>query len=120
MKMKKVETRSELEQALAGRERALVLFYSDYCPFCVSFEPAFDAAGDAFQGSFLKACVDGPGALDELFSVDVVPTVLFFSDGRLAKRLDGRLGRGLTAGQLYAFAADCGLGPAGKPGQAGK
>lgn len=120
MKIKKIKTRSELEQTLTGQECALVLFYSDYCPFCVSFAPAFEKAAAGAGGSFIKACVDGDGALDELFSVDVVPTVLFFSGGRLARRLDGQLGRGLSAEKLEAFASDCGLRPGGKPGQAAK
>lgn len=105
MKIKKIENRAELEKALCGRETRLVLFYSAWCPFCSSFLPSFEKAAERAPERFLKACVDGPDALDDLFAVEVVPTVLCFDGEKLAGRLDGKLGRGLTAADLETFAA---------------
>lgn len=111
MKMLTVDSRKTLEQALRGGGTKLVLFYSSYCPFCISFLPAFEAQAAAAPGRYLKACTDGGEELEDLFSIDVVPTVLCFEDGKLTRRLDGRLGRGLSAEELSSFAA-CGPGQA--------
>lgn len=110
MKTLKVENRSELEKALRGEGARLVLFYSAWCPFCTAFMPAFEAQAAAAPGRFLKACTDGSEELEDLFSIEVVPTVLCFEGGKLSRRLDGRLGRGLSAEALAAFAGECGAG----------
>lgn len=114
MKARKIENRGELEKALCGSGTLLVLFYSAYCPFCTSFLPSFEKTAERAPGRFLKACVDGPDALDDLFAVEVVPSVLCFAGGKLARRLDGRLGRGLSPADLETFAADCLAGGEGK------
>lgn len=107
MKLLTVDNRGQLEQALSGGENRLVLFYSAYCPFCLSFLPAFEAGAAAAPENFIKACTDGSEELEDLFAVEVVPTVLFFEGGKLSKRLDGKLGRGLSAENLAAFTAAC-------------
>ncbi len=107
MKLLTVENRGQLEQALGGGGNRLVLFYSAYCPFCLSFLPAFEAQAAAAPERFVKACTDGSEELEDLFSIDVVPTVLCFENGKLARRLDGKLGRGLSAESLAAFTAAC-------------
>lgn len=114
MKTRKIDGRGELEKAIGGKEPRLVLFYSDYCPFCTSLLPSFEKTAERAPERFLRTCVDGPDALDDLFAVEVVPSVLCFSDGKLARRLDGRLGRGLSPDALETFAADCLAGGAGK------
>ena len=45
--------------------------------------------------------------LCEKFSVEVFPTVLFFEEGKVSKRLDGLAGAGLNRQQLEAFAKQC-------------
>lgn len=114
MDIRKIADRVGLEKALHGRESRLVLFYSEYCPFCTSFMPHFEKAAQRAPELFLKACVDGSDSLDDLFSVEVVPTVLCFTGDKLSKRLDGRLGRGLTQADLEAFTAACLAGGEGK------
>jgi thioredoxin-like negative regulator of GroEL len=54
--------------------------------------------------------VDDWGPLVEEYAIRVVPTVLFFRDGRLLSRLDGELGRGLDAQRLRGFLDRCALG----------
>jgi thioredoxin-like negative regulator of GroEL len=107
MKIKAVKSRAELESALKGAGTRLVLFYSGYCPFCISFLPAFKKAAEASPDAFVLACVDGSDGLDDQFAVEVVPTVLCFSGGKLLRRLDGKLGLGLNSGDLRAFVETC-------------
>lgn len=106
MKVRQLRSREEFDSATSG-DIAMVLVYSDWCPFCRSFLPAFEAA--AGENAFLKASTDDLPELEKMFAVDVVPTILCFGAGRLKSRLDGQLGRGITAAALKDFAASCGL-----------
>jgi thioredoxin-like negative regulator of GroEL len=108
--VKTVKTKKEFEAELAAPGGRLALFYSAWCPFCTAFLPAFEKLAHGAPEASFKVCVDDLAELEDLFSVEVVPTVLYFEDGKLAKRLDGRLGRGLNAEGLSAFCAACGRG----------
>lgn len=105
--MKTIKTKKELEAELAAPGGRLALFYSSWCPFCTAFLPAFEKLANGAPEASFKVCVDDLAELEDLFSVDVVPTVLYFENGKLSKRLDGRLGRGLSAEALSAFCAGC-------------
>lgn len=108
MKLLTVSSNAELQKALgAGGKKRLVLFYSAWCPFCTAFMPAFEKEAAADPSRFVAACTDDAGDLEDLFSIDVVPTVLCFDGAKPSARLDGRLGRGLSAAELSAFAAAC-------------
>jgi thioredoxin-like negative regulator of GroEL len=50
---------------------------------------------------------DDNATLREEYSIDVVPTVIFFKNGAVAKRLDGLQGVGLDEKQLIDFAGKC-------------
>jgi thioredoxin 1 len=103
--MKEIKTREDFDKELQAGEKFL-LFYSPWCPFCSSFSPAFEKAAGK-DAAFGKVSTDDLPELEDAFSVDVVPTVLFFRGGKLSKRLDGALGRGLSAGDLEAFITLC-------------
>lgn len=108
--MKPIKSRQEFEAELAAGGRRLALFYSAWCPFCTSFKPAAEKRAKAAPGLFISVCTDDLGELEDMFSVDVVPTVLFFENGKLAGRLDGLLGRGLSEDGLREFVENCGCG----------
>ncbi|MCM2267615.1 MAG: thioredoxin family protein [Elusimicrobiales bacterium] len=107
--MKNIDSKTSFEAELAGGDR-LALFHSGYCPFCLAFLPAFDKLAKAAPMPALKVSTDTLPELEDLFSVEVVPTVLFFRKGALAARLDGELGRGLSAEQLESFIKACAEG----------
>lgn len=80
----------------------MVLFHATWCPYCRAFNPTFDRLAE--QSAYLAA---GEYLLDDYddpfwarFRIDVVPSVLFFSQGKLVRRLDGRAGEGLTEADL--------------------
>ncbi len=100
--MKRPRDRAAFDLELGSGDR-FALFYSAYCPFCSAFLPAYEKQAGA-DGRYLEVCTDDLPELEDLFSVEVVPTVLFFSGGKLAARLDGQLGRGLSAEGLADFA----------------
>lgn len=110
MASKTVKTREAFEAEIKSAEGRFVLFYSAWCPFCTSFMPSFEKLAKAEPGRCVRVCTDDLGELEDMFSVEVVPTVLFFEEGRLAARLDGLLGRGLSEENLCSFAATCRAG----------
>ena len=103
MSPRQIKTRKAFDEELAEGPR-LVLFFSDWCPFCSSFLPDFDSLAGFPDGALIKISTDDLPELEDLFAIEVVPTVLYFSNGKPAARLDGELGRGLTRAQLSAFA----------------
>ncbi|MHB9096578.1 MAG: thioredoxin family protein [Syntrophales bacterium] len=100
------------EQGLSGmlktRERVIALFYASWCPFCASFLPVFErhAAG---EGLTFLAVKDDQESMGDSYSVEIVPTALFFEKGKVSRRLDGVPGAGLNEKQLIDFIQACAL-----------
>jgi len=107
MSAKTIKSRQEFDGEIGSGAKRLALFYSAWCPFCLAFMPDFEKQAAAEPGTFLKICTDELEELEDVFSIDVVPTVLCFEGGKLSRRLDGKLGRGLSAADLASFAACC-------------
>jgi thioredoxin-like negative regulator of GroEL len=103
MDPKIIKSRQDFDAELKGPGRSLALFYSRWCPFCTAFLPDFQAQALGHGDAFLLVSTDDLPELEDAFSVEVVPTVLRFENGRLAARLDGVLGRGLNSANLKAF-----------------
>jgi len=98
--MKRVEKSKELAAAV-GKSKAVVLFHATWCPFCRSYRPIFEEGTKGSKLAVLEAVIDdeeNPLWVEQ--SIDLVPTVLFFEDGKVVKRLDGRPGVGLTREEL--------------------
>lgn len=117
MGSRKIATKKDFNAEIGGDSGRIALFYSSWCPFCLSFLPAFEALAGKSVG-FIKVCTDDLPDLEDAFGVEVVPTVLCFRKGKVAARLDGELGRGLSARALSVFAASCAAG--GKTGTGGR
>ncbi len=100
---------NDLNLRLAAGKPLFVLFYSQWCPYCVSFLPVFEDSAKTAPGSFLRACIDNMPDAENRYMIDVVPTVLYFRGGEVAARLDGTPAIGLTGARLNAFIASRGL-----------
>jgi thioredoxin 1 len=98
-------------EAFRGEEftrpgRWAVAFLADWCPFCRAFAPRFESLAPPGPAKLAVADLTSEESpLWETFSIDVVPTVVVFQDGKTLFRRDGRLGRGLGASDLKAIAA---------------
>ncbi|OIO05236.1 MAG: hypothetical protein AUJ51_00095 [Elusimicrobia bacterium CG1_02_56_21] len=107
--MKEIKTKADFEAEIKTGPARLILFYSGWCHFCSDFMPAFEKISAATPAAFIKICVDDLPEIESAFAVEVVPTVLFFKDGKLSNRLDGVLGRGISEEKMLAFSAACGV-----------
>lgn len=113
-----IETESDLDVVLKC-PRVVVLFYASWCPHSRRFLPIFENYALGNDQQFCRVMTDQVSKCEDTYDIEVVPTVIFFENGRAVKRLDGVLGRGLTEGQLDSFIHSCNLssGDAGKPGK---
>jgi len=88
----------ELEEKIKQSQRALVLFCASWCPFCQNFFSTFDRlpSKHGFDNTLRVYIDDYDNPLWEDYSIEAVPTVVLFYKGRVTRRLDARLGSGLT------------------------
>ncbi len=78
---------------LAAVEPALVFFYSPTCPYCRMLSPVIDQMAVKFEGAALVARINvttNP-AMSAQYSIQGVPTLLLFREGKLLKRMVGVL-----------------------------
>lgn len=59
--------------------------------------------------NFCRVEVDNMDTCEEKYSIDIVPTVLYFENGKVSKRLDGAPGMGLSETQLKQLISTCKL-----------
>lgn len=106
--MKEVNNEKDLTNFLKSCKRAVVLFYSTWCPFCKRFLPIFGKYAKIEekrrQDRFLRVKIEGDtNPLWEKYDVKVVPTVILFEGEKVLKRLDGAIGSGRNEKQLKGF-----------------
>ncbi|MBI5481836.1 MAG: thioredoxin family protein [Deltaproteobacteria bacterium] len=94
-------TGTDLDAALAGR-KVVALFHATWCPFCRAFAPVFRRLAPSAVGYQPLEVVldDDEDPLWTRFDVGLVPTVVFFDDGTITARLDGRPGVGIDEPML--------------------
>lgn len=101
--MRELVNPASLKQHLSTGKKTAVLFILSACPYCRAFRPLFEHWGDARADKVDPLTVvldDFENPLWEDYRINVVPTVLLFDGERIATRLDGRPGEGLTAADL--------------------
>jgi len=97
-----VNNELDLKEILKAIDKVFVLFYASWCPFCISFLPIFQKHAEGKSRHFVIVQDDQEIIADQ-YLVKVYPTVLFFENGIVSKRLDGVLGVGLDQSQLVEF-----------------
>lgn len=96
--MNKVYTKKDLDAELKKSKKVLALFYATWCPYCMGFVPTFNKKVSTmrFENVVHVLLDDYDNPLWDEYDVPAVPTVIFFEDGKVSKRLDGKLGMGLS------------------------
>jgi thioredoxin-like negative regulator of GroEL len=100
--MIEVNNKCDLDSQLKKSKRVLALFYASWCPYCKSFLAIFDKTimKRNFECALRVNVDDYDNPLWEDYSVEAVPTVILFDEGRICRGLDGRFGEGLSEKQL--------------------
>jgi len=102
-----IESESQLDEVLEKHSRIFIIFYASWCTFCQRFLPIFEKYSRNKDDKFYRIMTDLVPACEDEYSIEVVPTVIYFEDGRTAKRLDGIHGVGLTENRLSAMISSC-------------
>ena len=100
--MIEVNDEQDLGRELKSHRKVLALFYASWCPYCMNFLQAFDKniANYQFDSIIGVNLDDYDNPLWDTYSVEAVPTVIFFEETKIRSRLDGRFGEGLNEKQL--------------------
>lgn len=98
---------AELDEAIASRDKLMVLFYASWCPFSQAFLSVYRKHAAAGDPCYARMVVDDDHPLTDKYAIQVFPTVLFFEKGALVRRLDGVYHRGISRDQLEDFARRC-------------
>lgn len=103
--MKKILSKEKLDNELKTNKTVLALFYSTWCPYCMRFFPAFknQAEGLDFESVVHVILDTDDDPLWDEYSIKAVPTVIYFEDGKVTKRLDAKLGLGLSEPALQEW-----------------
>ena len=104
-----IRSNKELSALTRSEQGILVLFYAAWCPFCRRFLPVYENLSLPKDQSCFRVEVDDIDGCEDKFDIDVVPTVIYFKNGKITKRLDGKPGRGLDERQLLTLVDSCGL-----------
>jgi len=104
-----VPTNEALEDAIKTNANLFVLFYASWCPFSREFLPVFQDNAERSGGGpcYMRILVDDKDDVVRKYSIEVYPTVLYFENGRVAKRLDGTFHVGLDESRLEDFVWRC-------------
>ncbi len=103
--MIEVFNKKDLDTELSKSNRVLALFYSSGCPFCKRFVMFFDyEATEADIAEVIHVRLDDySNRLWDDYAVPAVPSVIYFEDGKVSKRLNARLGRGLSEAEFSGW-----------------
>jgi thioredoxin 1 len=100
--MIEVDTKQNLDAQLKNNKTVMALFYATWCPYCMRFVPVFDGRMEELGVKEVVHVIldDDDNPLWVEYDVPAVPTVIYFENGKVSKRLNGRLGSGLKEAQF--------------------
>ena len=103
--MIKIYSQKDLDAELKKNKEVLALFYSSWCPYCIRFVPTFDkdAAKLGFKNVIYVLLEDYDNSMWDDYDIPAVPTIILFEDGKVCKRLDAKLGKGLSEERFMAW-----------------
>ena len=105
---RQIKSDSEFQGLIKENSGVFVMVYASWCHFSQHFLPTFEHFAADKTKNCARVVVDDLPGVDDQYAVEVFPTVLFFKQGKLAKRLDGTAGIGLDEKKLKAFVSGCG------------
>jgi thioredoxin-like negative regulator of GroEL len=100
-----IKDENELKKLLASNKKLLALFFASWCPYSRSFRPIFEseAAGMKDCGTVVAVVDEDENPLWDVCGVERVPTVVYFKNGKVFKKLVETPGVGLNRKELQEF-----------------
>jgi len=100
-----VKDDGELKKLLASNKKLLALFFASWCPYARAFRPIFEGEAGKVEGCRCAIAVvdEDENPLWDMCAVERVPTVIYFKDGKISKKLVETPGVGLSRKELLDF-----------------
>lgn len=93
----------QFDKLLSEGKMNLVMFYTDWCPFCQKFKRTFEAFASTYNYN-INLCAsminDDDNPLWDRFSINTVPTLIAFNKSEIIARRDSKMGFGLNKSDL--------------------
>ena len=83
-------------KVLNSEKKMLVLFYADWCPYCANFKPTFEEIDSSNLQKKVALVNEDENPLWDRFSIQAIPTMIAFQNGKILTRRDAKKGKGLT------------------------
>ena len=83
-------------RVLNHKEKTLVLFYADWCPYCANFKPIFEEIRSDKVQKKAALVNEDENPLWDGFNIQAIPTIIAFQNGQILARRDAKRGVGLT------------------------
>jgi thiol-disulfide isomerase/thioredoxin len=99
----------DLEKACESPKGVFILFYATWCPFSQRFLPVYEKLARGQGEAFVRFAVDDNEDICDRHEIEVYPTVLYFKNGKVSKRLDGGYHVGLSERELAGLMESCGV-----------
>ena len=102
--MLEINNEEELNRFLSGNKKAIVLFFASWCHSCRAFKPIFEKEVAESKCATTEVCLDdNKNPLWDRYNIEFVPTVAYFKNGKLTKRLVESPGMGLGRDEFVRF-----------------
>jgi thiol-disulfide isomerase/thioredoxin len=100
-----IKKTDELSKFLSANNKALVLFFASWCPYSRSFRSIFEGEVAKLKdcGVVIAVVDEDDNPLWDKCEVERVPTVVYFRNGKIAKRLVETPGEGLSRQEFLNF-----------------
>lgn len=92
--------KKSIRDEIKSKDKAVVLFYATWCPFSQRFLPIFEEYKKSNPDECISVIVDDAPDICEEYSIEYYPTVVYFKNGKVQKRLDAEPGVGLNKKQF--------------------
>ncbi len=106
-----INSGQDLHEILKSEPGVFVLFYASWCPFSLAFLPVYEKRAQHCEQMLVRIELDGNEDIFKRYSVEVYPTVIYFRNGEMFKRLDGKHLAGLKEKEFADLIVACGFHP---------
>jgi thiol-disulfide isomerase/thioredoxin len=100
-----------ISKLLSEGKRILVMFYTDWCPFCQKFKRTFESFANSSDKKikfYAHMLNDDDDPLWVRFSINAVPTLVAFDGNEIISRRDSKMGVGLNKTDIDSILKEIG------------
>jgi thioredoxin-like negative regulator of GroEL len=85
------------------KDKAIILFYADWCPYCLAFKPIFESYKINYYKTFNVKINEDDNPLWERFNIMTIPTVIAFNNNKIVARRDAKPAYGLRKDDMESL-----------------